>query len=246
MNYTEASALLKTARVQANGKKINNNTYVVVDGENVAIRLHETNVVTFTQDGTIILNSGTWRTITTKDRMNIALRDQGVQITANKGLWYIGGSIFYDGITIKDGIVLNPQIPQDMELYKKQVDKLVKVYINGFVDHVVQNGMPVNEGGDCFACSMHALDGRPDPMGINHYFSHFEEGYYVPSLLINAMIERKYGDMQIVWGMMTHDVKYRAYETRQALGRFFKVRKLALAEELRKHAVQESTALFTD
>jgi len=239
MNYIEATELLKTARVHAHGKKINNNTWVVPDGDNVAVCLHETNIVTFAPDGTITLNSGTWRTPTTKDRMNIALRDQGVQITANKGLWYIGGSIFYDGMTIKDGIVLNPQIPQDMELYKKQVDKLVKAYIDGFVDHIVENGLEEPTGGDCWACHMRATDGRPDPMGIDHYFSHFEEKYYVPSLFFNALLEKKYGNLPFIWEMMKNNVDFRKTEGRAILTKYFRARKLALAEELRKQTMAQ-------
>jgi len=34
------------------------------------IRLHLTDIVTFRPDGTIMLNSGGWKTITTKTRMN--------------------------------------------------------------------------------------------------------------------------------------------------------------------------------
>jgi hypothetical protein len=239
MNYTEASALLKTARVQANGKKINNNTYVVVDGENVAVKLHNTNVVIFAPDGTITLNSGTWRTPTTKDRMNIALRDQGVQITANKGMWYIGGSIFYDGITIKDGVILNPQVPQDVEPYKKKVDKLVKAYIDGFVDHIVQNGLEESNAGDCWPCHLKAEDGRPDPMGIDHYLSHFEEKYYVPSLFFNAFLAKGYGNPAFVWDWMKTSESFRKTESRAILTKYFRTRKLLLAEELRKHAVNQ-------
>ena len=237
MNFDEAKELLKTARVQANGKKINNNTYVVPDGENVAIKLHKTNIVTFAPDGTITLNSGTWRTPTTKDRINTALGDQGMQITANKGLWYIGGSIFYDGITIKDGIVLNPQVPQDMELYKKQVDKLVKAYINGFVDHIVKNGLEEPSGGDCWPCHLKAEDGRPDAMGVDHYLSHFAEQYYVPSLFFNALLEKKYGNLPFIWEMMKSNVEFRKSEGRALLTKYFKARKLALAEELRRQVM---------
>ena len=175
----------------------------------------------------------------TKDRINTALRDQGVQITANKGLWYIGGSIFYDGMTIKDGIVLNPQIPQDMELYKKQVDKLVKAYIDGFVDHIVENGLEEPTGGDCWACHLKTEDGRKDPMGIDHYLSHFTEKYYVPSLFFNALLEKKYGDLPFIWEMMKSNVEFRKTEGRAILTKYFRARKLALAEELRKQTMAQ-------
>ena len=239
MNFEEAKALLKTAKVQENGKPFGNNTRIIQIGENIAIRLHETNIVTFAPDGTIALNSGGWRTVTTKERMNDALRGQGVQITQAKGLWYIGGSLFYDGITIKEGGVLNPQAPQDMEIYKKQIDKMVKTYIDGFIDHIVENGLEEPSGGDCWACCMQATDGRPDAMGIDHYFSHFDEKYYVPSLFVNALTEHKFGNPQMIWSMMKTGADFRKRTGRDILSKFFRVRKLALAEELKKCEVKE-------
>jgi len=238
MNFDEAKELLKTARVQANGKKINHHTYVVPDGENVAIKLHETNIVTFHPDGTIILDSGGWRTAVTKDRMNNALCGQ-LQITARNGIWYIGGSIYDDNMAIKDGQVLHPRVPEDLEIYKKQVDKLTKTYINGFIAHIVENGLEEPTGGDCWACHLKAEDGRKDPMGVDHYFSHFEEKYYVPSLFFTALMEKKYGNLPFIWEMMKSNVEFRKSEGRALLTKYFKARKLAMAEELRRQVMAQ-------
>ncbi len=38
-------------------------------------------------------------------------------------------------------------------------------------------------------------------MGIDHYLSHFAEGYYVPSLLGNAIKARGYLDPAVIWHM---------------------------------------------
>lgn len=240
MQYDEAKALLKTARVQARGKKINHHTYIVpADNEAVAVRLHETNIVTFAPDGTITLNSGGWRTATTKERMNDALRDHGVQITASNGMWYVGGSLFYENIAIKDGVVLNPRMPVDLEIYKKQIDKMVKTYIKGFIDHIVENGLEEPDGGDCWACHMKAMDGRPDALGVDHYLSHFEEKYYVPSLFFTALMEKKYGNLPFIWNMMKDNVEFRKSEGTAILTKYFRARKLLLAEELRKQATAQ-------
>jgi hypothetical protein len=239
MDYNGAKALLSTARSKENGKPIGRNTRLVLCGvndENIAIRLHDTNIVIFASDGTITLNSGGWRTPVTKERINDALRDQGLlSVGANKGLWYIGGSLFYDHMQVKDGVVLNPQVPVDMEYYKKKVDNMVKVYIKGFVDQIVTKGMPTPSAGDCWECSMiDVKTGKQAFTGVDHLLLHMEEKYYVPSLFINATVEKKYGDMQTVWGMMVHDMDFRKRESHDILSKYFRSRKLALAAELMK------------
>lgn len=51
-------------------RKVGNNTYAERRGDRIAIRLHSTDVVTFLPDGSIMLNTGGWYSVTTKDRMN--------------------------------------------------------------------------------------------------------------------------------------------------------------------------------
>lgn len=74
MNWIIARSKLAQAKNRANGKPIAHNTRLFDrDNEAVGLRLHYTEVVTFHKDDSITLNSGGWRTITTKDRMNYAV-----------------------------------------------------------------------------------------------------------------------------------------------------------------------------
>lgn len=72
MTYHEADA-------QLNGRchehrKLQNSTYLERrPGSDIAVRLHQTDVLTFSPDGAITLDSGGWDTVTTKDRMNAYL-----------------------------------------------------------------------------------------------------------------------------------------------------------------------------
>lgn len=55
--------------------RIGNNTYLesYVDGskvDRICVRLHDTNIVTFCEDGRILLNTGGYHTVTTKERIN--------------------------------------------------------------------------------------------------------------------------------------------------------------------------------
>ena len=70
MTYDEAVSMVhgKTNRKE---RKIGNNTYAEIEYDNsVSIRLHGTAVVRFYPNGLVKLNSGGWRTSTTKDRIN--------------------------------------------------------------------------------------------------------------------------------------------------------------------------------
>ncbi len=59
-------------------KKIGNNTYLCllsgVPGDGIAIKYHNTYVVTVYGDGKVELNTGGWNTVTTQMRINKALR----------------------------------------------------------------------------------------------------------------------------------------------------------------------------
>jgi hypothetical protein len=85
-------------------RKIANNTYLKArEAGAIALRLHETDILTYTPDGKCILNSGGWRTVTTKARMNDYA--PGAPIIQKAGVWYIGGKVYQDGCYIKNGNV---------------------------------------------------------------------------------------------------------------------------------------------
>lgn len=70
MNYTEAVNLVH-GKTNRKTRKVGNNTYAEIEYDNsVSIRLHGTSVVRFYPNGLVKLNSGGWRTSTTKDRIN--------------------------------------------------------------------------------------------------------------------------------------------------------------------------------
>jgi hypothetical protein len=50
--------------------RIGNNTYLENFHLGIAVRLHDTRIVVFHEDGQITLHTGGFRTVTTKDRIN--------------------------------------------------------------------------------------------------------------------------------------------------------------------------------
>ena len=117
MKYQEAVTLIKNR----NSKKLANNTYLLKDGENFVIRLHETNIVTITPKNHYILNNGGWQTVTTKDRMN---RYLPCNIYQEKGLWYLSGSLYYNNMELnRNGKAITPKNPNKTEKKKNKLDK---------------------------------------------------------------------------------------------------------------------------
>jgi len=207
MKTQKAKAVFATARNKESGKPLANNTRLVKRGEAFAIRLHQTDIVTINPDGTHTLNSGGWRTMTTKARIS---EFGPVGITQTKGHWFVnypGGQCLYeDGMTIgADGVPTNP-VPVDRDKKPaKKAAKLVKKYIDGFCEMIRAKKLENPSGGDCWHCCMKTKSGEAlgDCTGdVSHLLDHFEENYFVPSLLANAILEQGYSSPGFIWGAL--------------------------------------------
>ncbi len=200
-NWSDLEVWLGSKQV----RKIANNTYARWKDatRDIAICLHSTDVVTFHDDGTITLNSGGYRTVTTKDRINgILPRPLGVY--SNKGVWtlYRKGnnpctvSEFYDGMRFTtDGDMVTDVLidsGREMARVKKEIGKYVKLYTDDVVMELVENAAENGTAGDCLVCHLGHDVGNTD-----HLELHIEEGYVMASLMVNALRYCGYGDMQI-------------------------------------------------
>ena len=225
MKHIEAEELFLTAKNKASGKPIANNTRLHQRGEDYAVRLHNTDVVTIHSDDTYTLNTGGWRTVTTKERIN---RFSPASVYSDRKTWLVGGSLFEDGMKVgSGGSALIHNDPAEGFALQWELDKLVRNYINGFCKHIEEGKLKDPSGGDCWMCCMfeQGKTGSPD-----HLFSHFEEKYYVPSLLVNAIKEYG-GNVGFIW----HMIKGGSCSgiARMALRRYFKNRQEALLEQLK-------------
>lgn len=175
-------------------KRVDNNTMEIhYANGNTAYRLHDTDVVTKLPNGDIVLNSGGWKTNTTKDRINTYAN--GIYISQVKGIWYVKGYQFKDGMVVHpDGSITGAAKPND-----KKIDK-AKRDIDKFVALITENNLPQPSSGDCWYCLMKTQDGENlgDAFDDNsHLQSHLKEKYLHGSLLVNAMKEAGYSDRQI-------------------------------------------------
>jgi hypothetical protein len=89
-------------------RKLANHTYLLHSEamDDYSIRLHRTNVVHYAKDGTVTLNSGGWRTVTTKDRIN---RFSPLRVWSDKGVWWVISSpVNGTVVRYEDGVSYNP------------------------------------------------------------------------------------------------------------------------------------------
>lgn len=189
----------KTYRTAAN-----NTTVREVEGGAVAIQLHATDIVIVLASGGFVLNSGGWRSVTTKERIN---RYTPARLWQDKSVWYIADktgkpTLFYDGMTIDaEGYPIKPRATLQYEKRLKAIKKQAKVYATGFVAELKNGLVPMPSAGDCWFCAMRPV-GSMGSLGdatknTQHLKDHMAEKYYVPSLLVNAGREAGYRDDQI-------------------------------------------------
>lgn len=193
MKRTKKEILSDVKKEVKTSKFIDNNTVKIeyTDGTS-AIRLHNTDVITFNKDK-IILNSGGWRTKTTKERIN-QYNGIGLNIWQSKGIWTISGFDFYDGITFnKEGKLIGKNKTVNIE----KIDKLKKK-ISKFVNLITKDNLPLPNSGDCWLCALVDEDNKPMGNDNNdHLMQHIKENYMHGSLIVNAMRDAGYSDTQI-------------------------------------------------
>jgi len=159
-------------------------------------------VVTLESDR-VVLNSGGFRTNTTKSRINE--HQSAVRLWQEKGYWFCSndrGTVdFYDGITFSlDGKLVSEK--RDQAARKQEVAK-TKRAIGRFVTLI--DGMeklPVPSTSDCLFCladfSMDCLE------------SHVSEGYLHGSLIARALKDRGYRDPGVILAINAKDLAKRA------------------------------------
>lgn len=204
LTYEKCQAILARGRKKTE-RKIDNNTILrKIDDSTVAIKLHQTDIVLISKDGTYTINSGGWQTVTTKARIN---EYTPARLYQSKNVWYIGEVEYADGIKIdREGKVISGGSVSSAAKRKKLLQD-IKKYIDGFARHVVTNGLADPSNGDCWGCLFKSSEGKT-VMGHDHIISHFKESYYVPSLLINAILARNGENRQgaaIVWSIIKRE-----------------------------------------
>lgn len=216
-SYQDAKALLNGRTT----KKLANNTYARLEGDNVVIKLHDTDIITYTPKK-VILTSGGWNTVTTKERLN-RFCPANIRIYQENSIWYVGynyqvmtvhnckGGIFYDGIEIKYTGEVYKSCLRYGDKRKREILKLkkqVKTYLLAMDNHFKLHGVPEPSSGDCWYCCMYTQDKKPlgEVIGDkSHLISHLKDKYIIGSLINNALISAGYSSPGTIVYMKLYD-----------------------------------------
>jgi hypothetical protein len=185
-------------------RKVSHNTYAErqADGS-IGIRLHSTVILTFHSDETMTLNSGGWRTVTTKDRLNSIL-PAPLGVSSDHGVWTVSRrgdnpstvSEFYDGMRMNRHGEMATEVLVDsgaeLRKIKREISRYVKRYDDATVTTLIDRAASEGTTGDCLFCQMGDRSGDR-----GHLVSHMEEGYVMASLMVNALKHVGYRDHQL-------------------------------------------------
>jgi hypothetical protein len=189
-------------------RKVGNNTYKRKVGDSIAIRLHDTDILvvspTNISEGLpferILLNTGGYKTVTTKSRMNEWLSKLKIPLNvwSEKGIWFVSNSdtgtkdVFigrwmkYDEYGLLLDFDGNNGTPIDAKVALQQRNAMArkaKAYAKQCADNLP---LELPNLGDCLFCQVNR-DSKGEFGGTEHLLSHMEEGYVVSSLVYRAM-----------------------------------------------------------
>jgi hypothetical protein len=188
-SYDTASAFLASGR-NADARSTGQRATLVhrIDPERIAVQYHDTDVVTYHADGGVTLNSGGWRSQTTKERIN---EYAPVYLRQERGIWYLSGdTVFQDGITIAADGTVTGAAPADAKQQSARLRKQITRYTRAYVAALFAGEVDAPSNGDCWYCLMKTADGNTlgeQSHNTDHLTGHFEESYFVPSLLARAI-----------------------------------------------------------
>lgn len=199
MKYTEALEKLNKPRKQ-DSKVIGNNTRLIRHSDYIGVQLHDTEVVKIYPEH-YILNTGGWKTVTTKARIN---QYSPARVYQRNHIWYVEDSLFYDGMQVnQEGQPVKPRQATEKQAAKhKKLLKDIKKYAAAYLVALEAGELGTPSAGDCWHCAFTAEDNKTlgDLLGNHeHLQQHIEEGYLVPTLVYNAITEAGYKHPGLVW-----------------------------------------------
>jgi hypothetical protein len=162
---------------------VDRNTVEWIGSDGVeSVRLHDTDIIVRAR-GRIVFDTGGWKTVTTKDRLN-KFAPPGWQFWSERGVWQVstpaGVFPFVDGAAfwIKSGKPCKPTLHRDESAKLKAEKKLISAYVAE-----VRKGFSLESGGDPFI--------PPDPAtGLyerDMVLSWLRDKYVFPTLIYHAL-----------------------------------------------------------
>jgi hypothetical protein len=146
------------------------------------IRFHHTDILIF-HPNIISINSGGWKTRSTKNRINAYL-PVGYNLQSERNFWILFTPD--NRIPYRDHMIINlnsknkTNYPIALKQYRKE-QKSITDFINRYAKKLLSGTMQKPDAGDCWICQF-AIQ-NPEKKDAGHLHSHIKEKYLVPSLI---------------------------------------------------------------
>lgn len=204
MHYDDARKLLTGANGRERAtKKVGNNTVARLDGDDVVLRLHATDIMRWSPvtaglghpaGSELTLNTGGWYSVTTKQRMNHY--GAPFQVWATNGTWmvsaYLGNGTHTPAVPFFDGMTLDTLHPIDAmerlhgspdamraaELLEadKAMKRRISGYVRGITADMLKGWVGESMAGDCLFCQLEWSNPDAGMGGTDHLLSHIGAG----------------------------------------------------------------------
>lgn len=245
MRYEELDQFINQGRSPREGRTLANNTRAERrDRGEIAIRYHQTDILTFSPEGWVRYETGGWHTSTTKDRFN-RFGVEGVHIWQTNHVWFVGirgrtnpgSQTIWEGNPLRyfDGMTFTPRdeygnppdvlFPEDgpnfekLDRFNKEMTKRIAEYVRGYtpeeISRLVETLRNGESRGDCLYCQL-AMPGG------DHLTLHLEENYRMGSLLLKAYRHKGYGDPGLVLLMDSNSNYGNGKNARKILSQYLK------------------------
>lgn len=236
LTHEKAKSLFDGCRNKSRGHKIAHKTYIQMRRMSCVIRLHETDIVLIRPDNTYRINSGGFRTTTTRRRMNHVLP---CVINQKNSLWSIGDSFFEDGMLVgHDGAIIGESTPlsEAVEI-KRKVDRYCNKFISLVLEMCVTEPITELQTYKKYRLPKHYNKNHLDDLWYNEiqYIVNYAKTsmqnisvFYTRMMkwAYLAMLERGYNDIQWCWDYRRDSCKQKnCYVVRHDLLAFMSRRK---------------------
>jgi hypothetical protein len=209
-NFADAKAYLASGRNPDNRPLPVCATRVIRrDANTIVVQYHNTDVVTYKADGRVILNSGGWKTPTTKARMN---EFAPLIIDQTNGIWRVYvpnqpgvSALFADGITWNGRRFTGAAASPKAEL---RLRKQIREYSREYIRKLAWGRIPTPPKG---------WESSVPPVNQRTLIKYITKSVYVPKLIVLAFNAQQAAPMQwaglrSLWGY-SNDDSYREYAT---------------------------------
>lgn len=175
-------------------------TKLVRTGVYLAVQYHDTKIVEYHPDGKILLNSGGFRTLHTRYKINEFL-PKTWRVWQDKGLWRVTyqkaneiGSGKAKSYLFADGMILYPsgyvagakRYTPDNCKPELRLRAQIRKYAADYTQALLSGKIGLPSTGDCFGCSMFEANAAP-LQNLDHWRTHMLEGVYTPQLALKAI-----------------------------------------------------------